>query len=588
MYNHAMSIYQVIPGTAIPRERSQIFTYRGPAHIAPGTLVEIPLGRKTILGLVWEVQQKAVSGPLKSIQRVVQRDFLSQKDRALLAWMAAYYAAPLTQCFRLFLLPRHTTPKRERQTTTAAIAVSHNTATPAQLVAIIRNPTTPALIIDEGEVRKYTLYQHIISAVQKNAPQTKVLIICPEISHVQALINHLGVQPQVVIGTRSIVFQRLDHLGAIIIDSENNAHFKNEEQSPHYDARTIATYIAMQKKIPLFFESSTPRVTTYYYAKKDRWPILRHATKKTITTTVVDTRNPRTNFSPLTEDVVTTIGQVLARGEKVLCYVPRRGLARSLFCIDCHHIFQCPHCTLPLAVHKSNLLCHHCGFSTAHPIQCPQCMGGRLQTQGAGIEHLSQLLKQLFPKTPLASVDRTTIKTTGALQTAIKKISKPGAAMLVGTDLILRPLDLPQFGLVVMAAADGLLFLPDFSASEQLFATISALRRTLTDQGQLLCLTAFPENTTLQESLAGKFEPFFRRELIARKQLAYPPFVQLVTFTKPFTAKSDVATIPDAQGPIRVPQRGLRYILKRSKTGRNPLPPLPGWWIDVDPVSLLH
>ena len=76
-------------------------------------------------------------------------------------------------------------------------------------------------------------------------------------------------EARVVIGTRSAVFAPLERLGLVILDEEQEASYKSEN-NPRYHARDVAKYRCVQSGPLLVMGSATPSVETMYSAQTGR------------------------------------------------------------------------------------------------------------------------------------------------------------------------------------------------------------------------------------------------------------------------------------------------------------------------------
>ncbi len=77
----------------------------------------------------------------------------------------------------------------------------------------------------------------------------------------------------VVIGTRSAVFAPLANLGLVILDEEQEASYKSEN-NPRYHARDVAKYRCVQAGALLLLGSATPSVETMYGAQSGGYRLL--------------------------------------------------------------------------------------------------------------------------------------------------------------------------------------------------------------------------------------------------------------------------------------------------------------------------
>ena len=78
-----------------------------------------------------------------------------------------------------------------------------------------------------------------------------------------------------------------------------------------------------------------------------------------------------------TRELEAAVEETMARGEKSMLFLNRRGYAPVLSCLDCAATIQCPNCQVSLAFHKEYdaLLCHYCHVRQKPPDACPSCGG---------------------------------------------------------------------------------------------------------------------------------------------------------------------------------------------------------------------
>ena len=103
--------------------------------------------------------------------------------------------------------------------------------------------------------------------------------------------------------------------------------------------------------------------------------------------------------------------------------------------------------------------------------------------------------------------------------------------MLIGTQMLTKGLDLPQVTLVGVIAADGLLYMGDYWASERTFQTLTQVagRAGRGDQpGQVIIQTYTPEHPVIEAVQRQNYEAFAIQELAQRQALSYPPYGQLI------------------------------------------------------------
>jgi len=97
--------------------------------------------------------------------------------------------------------------------------------------------------------------------------------------------------------------------------------------------------------------------------------------------------------------------------------------------------------------------------------------------------------------------------------------------------MLTKGIDLPQVTLVGIVAADGLLHLSDFRASERAFQTLTQVAgrsgRAETP-GRVILQTYTPEHPVIQAVQGQNYPSFVAAELQQRAALHYPPYGRLV------------------------------------------------------------
>lgn len=112
-YNDSM-FFEVIP-TEVFREGGSTLTYSSDQKLLPGHIVLVPLGKRTITGIVLKKVPK-VDFPTKSIIKLIHPTPLPSHLLKSILWLSKYYLSPLPACANL-MLPAGLTSR----TTTKAI-----------------------------------------------------------------------------------------------------------------------------------------------------------------------------------------------------------------------------------------------------------------------------------------------------------------------------------------------------------------------------------------------------------------------------------------------------------------------------------
>jgi primosomal protein N' (replication factor Y) len=281
---------------------------------------------------------------------------------------------------------------------------------------------------------------------------------------------------RIVLGTRSAVFTPVRDLGAIVVDEEHDASFKQHEGALRYSARDLAVVRAQRAGVPVLLGSATPSLETLHNVAAGRYARLRLSRRpgesQPPLLKLIDLRTSAIDEG-LSTPAVLAMERHLAADGQVLVFLNRRGYAPTLLCTACGWVAPCRECDARLTVHLSaaRLRCHHCGADAALPSRCPQC-GFAVKPVGQGTERVAGTLARRFPGVPIVRLDRDVVRKRGDLEQVVRRMRSGEARILVGTQMVTKGHDFPNVTLVVVLNADQGLFSTDFRAPERLAQTI--------------------------------------------------------------------------------------------------------------------
>jgi primosomal protein N' (replication factor Y) (superfamily II helicase) len=356
-------------------------------------------------------------------------------------------------------------------------------------------------------------------------------------------------KPQVAIGTRSAIFAPLPHLSLIILDEEHDSSFKQDQPAPCYHARTVAQWRAQLENCPLILGSATPSLESWVTAKglEPQAEVLnahylslpkRVYDRPMPAIEVVDMRQElrERNGSIFSRSLQTALSELQETRQQGLLFIHRRGHSTFVSCRSCGYVMDCPHCDVSLSYHHIHaeaqplLRCHYCNHVARQPSNCPSCGSSYFKNFGSGTQKVAQELVRLFPEIRVIRFDSDTTRNKGAHRALLTKFAQGEADLLVGTQMLTKGIDLPQVTLVGIIAADGLLNLQDFRASERAFQTLLQVagRAGRGDEpGRVILQTYSPEHPVIEAVQRQDYEPFVISELEQRSTLNYPPYGKL-------------------------------------------------------------
>jgi primosomal protein N' (replication factor Y) (superfamily II helicase) len=323
-------------------------------------------------------------------------------------------------------------------------------------------------------------------------------------------------------GGRSIVHAPAPDLKLIIVDEEHHPSFK-EDRSPRYDARRSAIERARLHGCTCVFVSPTPSVEAGFKAQTGDWGVVsppRAAARSARPLVEVVEPDPK---RAITDELFHRVRDTLNAGRRVAILVPTGGFARTMWCANCRKSLRCPRCESGLAVADEQgraVRCPVCTFSGPAPAKCPSCGESAWRFVGAGSRRHADQLAKAFPRATVHRVD----------PDSVEPPSSP-PDIYVTTWIGTKPALRPEVSLVGVLDGDALIRRPDFRASEnayQAFATMAEWAGPAASGGRLVLQCSDPGHHSVQAVIRASYDYFLERELELRKELAYPPFSELV------------------------------------------------------------
>ncbi len=510
--------------------------YLSDMPLPPGTLVQVPLGKRVLLGIVWHAPVPAEGDVPAHVLRPVGAVFdglppMAPAWLALVDFAASYYQRSVGELALAVLPPelrKLDAPGLAKRLARLLKRLDKPVGEPAapsprpvlgdeQVAALAafeaaRAMPRPQPLLLHGVTGSGKTEVYLHATAQVLAAGRQALVLVPEINltpqlearfaerfpahrlvalhsgltPVQRLRNwltaHLG-RADIVLGTRMGVFAPLPRLGLIVVDEEHDPSYKQQEGA-RYSARDLAVYRAHLERVPVILGSATPSLETWQHAQPG--PRQRYQ-RLALDTRVGGGALPRVRLfdmgvlprvqgqSPvLAPMVLDSLRDRLARGEQSLVFLNRRGYAPVLHCADCGWKSGCPHCSAWRVFHKAErtLRCHHCGFTERVPRACPDCGNLDIAPMGRGTEKLEEQLAELLPGARIARLDADTARGKGQLESRLAEVHAGDVDVLVGTQMVTKGHDFRRITLVVAVNPDSALFASDFRAPERLFALL--------------------------------------------------------------------------------------------------------------------
>ncbi len=321
-----------------------------------------------------------------------------------------------------------------------------------------------------------------------------------------------------VIGSRSAVFAPVDRLGLMIVYDEENFSYK-QEQSPYYHARDVALMRSRLTGARVILVSRCPSLESWSAAEKKKYELVSFPVqKKGADLQIVDLTNYKSaKMGVLSVPLRDAVEKTLARKEKVLLFLNRKGFSTLATCEKCHFILKCPRCATSLVylfVQKT-MVCRHCNYREVPPAVCPECQGAYLRFLGLGTEKLESEMARLFPQYRVSRLDKDTHE------------FKEDFDILIATQAILK--FSREIGVAVVGVfnIDAELNRPDLHGAHKVFTLLSQLRYIAREK--VIVQTRLATNACLKAAAKDDWKLFCHQEFKLRRELKLPPFYHLIS-----------------------------------------------------------
>ncbi len=622
----------VIPKTPLD-ELTYYFNPEELGGLNPGDLVEVPLRKRRVIGVVFGVSEecKFATDQTLPIARLIYPGFLSTDLLALTRWAGDYYLTHRGNILGLiipgWIRKRFKAGWEIFRSFTACDGIA-GPELPASLGAALGAGKFGVWVFTDGA----NFESSLPTLIKQALTQGSVVILIPEwsfdyrLATLKLLRENFGdllveyhhrltakqqreayqrvatVSNQLVVGVRSVVWVPVKKIASMVVINEHSLFYK-EERIPRYNARDVAVARAKFAGCPVVCYDATPSLETWFNIKSGRYTVVDRPRVPSVRDRVfvVDMRRHRGEV--LSPRFIQSLHQVVEKKKGALCYINRKGLSRWVMCQDCGTVLKCPGCLVPLLLTgDGRVSCNICGYQDVAPDRCCRCQGANFQYRAIGVELVQRLLKQQGIFSTLVTAD---------LPVNFECLF--GDAVLVGTRRVLSAVRSGNLGLIGLINFDSELTRPDFRTRERAFQLLFQLRELARSaQARMIIQTYRPDDPVLEWMIRGDVVSFLNSELSSRKEAGFPPYKRLIAMTvageeavlgaelEKITARLCGIPCVDVLGPLKLgrQQQKVHQCRLILKIPRNVIPArvIDRKWvdglrvmvkIDVDPQEIL-
>lgn len=354
---------------------------------------------------------------------------------------------------------------------------------------------------------------------------------------------------RIVIGTRSAVFAPLENIGLIIIDEEQEHTYKSE-QTPRYNAKSVARFRTAWHGGLTLLASATPSVESFAAAKSGKYTFYelknRYGNAVLPQVVTVDLRNEQHSENhELSRELIKELNKNKEDGKQSIVLINRRGYNTFVSCTSCGEVVTCPNCSISMTYHAANgrLMCHYCGYSVSFTQECPSCHKPALRYAGFGTQRIEDEIEKAVPGARIMRMDTDTASSRFAHEECLNAFARGDYDILVGTQMVAKGLDFEKVTLAAVVSVDQQLYNDDFRSLERTFSLLTqVVGRSGRGKhpGKAIIQTLTPENEVIRLAAKQDYDAFFSTEIRMRKLMIYPPFCDICVIG--FSGEDEVKT----------------------------------------------
>lgn len=547
--NKIVYVYRIL---VVQNTGKDLFDYQSTNIFDMGQIVEVPFGKKTLIGMVHSKPETYYEGVKKFIENIYPV-LLHKQNIEFIEKIGDYHLVEQNQFLGKML---YKIPKRIKQDSISHIPKtvlqnSELTDEQQQVFNSIQDGLSTfnvSLLFGITGSGKSEIYFHLIHEVLNKGGQ--ILFLLPEIGIVsgmeQRIKDKLNIDPLLwfaggkttncwkkvyngdpvlVLGARSGLFLPFKNLKLIIVDEEHDGSY-NEENHPCYQGRNMAILLGQIWKCPVVLGSATPSTESYYRAQQGLYKLyyLKNRYGKGLLPKVHLIQD---QISIISKTCIQEIKKVLEEKKQVLVYLNKRGFSPLLECLTCQEKQNCKNCDQLLVLHQlqKTMQCHLCGCKYPQNI-CVVCGEKGILTKGYGVERLEVVLKKHFPEYKMEIFSSDFCNSREKIHNFIERIRNREIDLIIGTQIIAKGHNFPGLSLVVII--NTFLQSGDFRGKEILIQNLLQVsgRAGRYEEDSRVLVQSNDNNIRhlLQES---EYEKFLIESVKERERWDLPPFARL-------------------------------------------------------------
>jgi primosomal protein N' len=526
--------------SVIPIQRGiplSTLTYFSTESLSAGTIVQVPLGKQAIFGIIYEsvslieakTNIKQATFSLKKITGVVGRsafssglvDGLRIASSQTLTPIGALAGAMLNDIFfdSLQVLKDEVQNKVRIDPLCVYGPLSERID---QYKRIIRESFAQkkSVVLVAPSIRSTNFWYETL---QKGIGTHSIILHSKRTKKDQksslALIKSSD-RPLFIATTPAFAIIPREDISTIILEDESSALYKTHDRY-EIDQRIVLESVAKSTNIRMVYGDSLPRFETLH--KTASLHLARSFTPENLV--VVPTEAYRTI---LPTETIELIRYCQKNKKSLFIYTNRKGIAPLSRCADCGTTVDCPTCGLPIVLRykivegerQRLFICTHCGDTLPPTHVCTYCASWNIAPVSIGTDSLSEAVASIVGAENLITIDDDVTPDNKSNDDLIENIQKRKWFVMVGTQKLMPFIKNIDF--IVMPFFDRLLSIPSPFVVEETLRLIMECNEKTKDS--LILCTRNPEFSITKQLSTKKIQEIIDEDMEARGLLKYPPF----------------------------------------------------------------
>lgn len=527
--------------SVIPIQRGIPFStlsYFSSDALGAGTIVEIPLGRQTIYGLVYgsvslieaKTDIKQATFALKKIKSVVGvsnfsrgvAEGLSDASKKTLIPIGALAGVFIHEnFFDFFHEPMELVDGEKADSTPRAVYGSTLERTD-EYKRIIRTAFADkkSVVLVAPSIRSVEFWY---KTLQKGITAHSLCLHSKRTKRDQkqalSLIKNAE-RPLFIVTTPGFSIIPRSDIETVILEEESSTLYKTNDRY-EVDQRIGIESIAKALGLQLIYGDILPRFETLQ--KTNQLELPRAFTPEKLL--VVPTDPYRTILPSETVELI----RYCQKNKKTLfIYTNRKGIAPLSRCADCGTTVECPSCGLPVVLRYKIIdgtrerlfICTHCGDTLPPTHVCSYCASWNIAPVPVGTESIAASVEEIIGTDHVAIVDDDTTPDSKQVQSLIEELQKKKWFVLVGTQKLLPYIKSIDF--IAVPFFDRILSIASPYTIEEVLHLIMECNERVKEK--LILCTKNPDFPILKQLATKKLQEIIDEDIETRKTLSYPPF----------------------------------------------------------------